>query len=110
MSYPVAEFGLSLNECATSAAAMRVAAKAASPREAIAPYTTASKPSRASGAPSAASRACEPTSRTSAAATPSGYGRSDVVTIARRKGIVNSTPRTPPDAQTQKDVQNGNPV
>ena len=32
------------------------------------------------------------------------------MTIARRNGIVNSTPSTPPEAQIQNEVQNGNPV
>ena len=40
----------------------------------------------------------------------SGYGRSEVVTNARRSGIVNNTPSTPPLAQMRKLCQNGNPV
>src|SRR6185437_12075534 len=36
--------------------------------------------------------------------------RSEFVTSARRSGIVNSTPSVPPEAQTRKEVQNGNPV
>ena len=72
---------------------------------------TAVSPSRASPVVSFVSpRVPEPTLRTSAAATPSGYGRSDVVTSARRSGIVNSTPNTPPLTQIRNDCQNGNPV
>src|SRR3954464_10075381 len=72
---------------------------------------TAVSPSRASPAPPAVSpRVPEPTFNTSAAATPSGYGRSDVVTSARRKGIVNKTPSTPPLTQMRNDSQKGNPV
>ncbi len=68
-------------------------------------------PSRASPVSSFVSpRAPEPTFSTSAAATPSGYGRSDVVTSARRSGIVNSTPSTPPLRQMRNDCQKGNPV
>ena len=48
-----------------------------------------------------------PTFSTSAAATPSGYGRSDWVTSARRSGMVYMTPSTPPAAQTPKVCQNG---
>src|SRR5207302_4994198 len=51
-----------------------------------------------------------PTLHPSAAATPSGYGRSGVVTRARLNGIVNTTPSTPPLRQMKKDSQNGNPV
>ena len=47
---------------------------------------------------------------TSAQATPSGYGRSDWVTSARRSGMVYITPRMPPAAHTPKDIQNGKPV
>ena len=42
-----------------------------------------------------------PTFSTSAAATPSGYGRSDPVTRARRNGMEYVTPRMPPTATTQ---------
>ena len=72
---------------------------------------TAIRPSRASpGSTFVSPRVPEPTFSTSAAATPSGYGRSEVVTSARRSGIVNSTPRMPPLTHTRQDVQNGNPV
>jgi hypothetical protein len=72
---------------------------------------TARSPVRASPALVPASpRVADPTFSTSAAATPSGYGRSDVVTSARRSGIVNSTPSTPPERQTKNDSQNGNPT
>ena len=50
-----------------------------------------------------------PTFRISAAATPSGYGRSLCTTIARRSGIVKSTPRQPPHAETSSVCQNSNP-
>src|SRR5678816_2435946 len=89
----------------------RVAAMIASPAEATEPRMTAVSPSREDPASSFVSpRVPEPTLRTSAAATPSGYGKSDVVTSARRNGIVNSTPRMPPLTQTRHDCQNGNPV
>ena len=95
----------------TSAAAMRVAVTIASPAEATEPRITARSPSRASPVSSFVSpRVPEPTFSTSAAATPSGYGRSEVVTSARRSGIVNSTPSTPPLTQIRNDCQNGNPV
>ncbi len=58
--------------------------------------------------PSAApAREAMPTLSTSAAATPSGYGRSDCDTSARRSGIVYITPSTPPMAQAPKVGQNG---
>src|SRR5207249_8187330 len=65
--------------------------------------------------PSSKSKACTeslqlPTFSTSAHATPSGYGRSEVVTRARRKGIEYITPRMPPRAQIAKEIQNGKPV
>src|SRR5215813_4715118 len=79
--------------------------------EATEPSMTAASPSLASPDSSLVSpRVPEPTLSTSAAATPSGYGRSDVVTSARRNGIVNSTPSTPPLTQIRNDCQNGNPV
>ena len=40
---------------------------------------------------------------TSAQATPSGYGRSELVTRARRRGMEYITPRTPPRAQMAKE-------
>src|ERR1051326_2066864 len=88
---------------------MRVAAKIANPADAIAPKTIADNPSRAALAPAPASCRWEPTFSTSAAATPSGYGRSELVTKARLSGMVNSTPRVPPEAQTRNDSQNGKP-
>src|SRR6266446_10234222 len=51
-----------------------------------------------------------PTFNTSAQATPSGYGRSEPVTNARRSGIEYITPRMPPSAQIAKEIQNGKPV
>lgn len=56
------------------------------------------------------SRAESPILRTSAPATPSGYGRSDPVTSARRNGIEYMTPRIPPSAHTAAVVQYGNPL
>src|SRR6185295_7842220 len=83
----------------------------ASPAEAPEPRITATKPSRASPVLSLVSpRVPDPTFNTSAAATPSGYGRSEFVTSARRNGIVNNTPSTPPLTQMRNDCQNGNPV
>src|SRR6059058_3749629 len=51
-----------------------------------------------------------PTFKTSAHATPSGYGRSELVTRARRSGIEYITPRIPPSAQIRNEIQNGNAV
>src|SRR5207237_8527486 len=51
-----------------------------------------------------------PTFKTSAHATPSGYGKSEFVTSARRNGIEYITPRIPPSAQIQNEIQNGNSV
>ena len=89
---------------------MRVAASAARNAEAAEPQITAHRPSEVALSSPVALRAASPTSSTCAAATPSGYGRSELVTIARRKGMVNSTPSTPPEAQIQNEVQNGKPV
>src|SRR5881398_3254158 len=77
----------------------------------IDPHNTASRPAR----PCSISEACAlspllPTFKTSAHATPSGYGRSEVVTSARRSGIEYITPRIPPSAQIQNEIQNGNSV
>src|SRR5258705_11275183 len=47
---------------------------------------------------------------TSAHATPSGYGKSEVVTSARRRGIEYIIPRIPPTAQIQNEIQKGNSV
>ena len=97
---------------AISPEATWVAATAANPADARAPQITAQRPSRASAPASAplSPRTPEPTFSTSAAATPSGYGRSDVVTSARRSGMVNSTPMMPPLAHTKNDVQKLKPV
>src|ERR1017187_8331013 len=77
----------------------------------IDPHNTASRPAR----PCSISEACSelpllPIFSTSAQATPSGYGRSELVTNARRSGIEYITPRMPPNAQTAHEIQNGNPV
>ena len=50
-----------------------------------------------------------PTFKISAAARPSGYGRSLLTTMARRRGIVNRTPSDPPQEQSSNVCQNGNP-
>ena len=63
-------------------------------------------PLRFSSAPLASA---DPTRSTSAAAMPSGYGRSEPVTSARRSGTENITPSTPPVAHTAAVVTNGNP-
>src|SRR5438067_12856845 len=79
--------------------------------EAIEPHKTARRPARQCSI----SEACFPSSllptfRTSAHATPSGYGKSEFVTNARRSGIEYITPRIPPSAQIQNEVQNGKSV
>ena len=77
----------------------------------IAPQITASRPARLSSAPSRVPSAPGlPTFSTSAQATPSGYGRSELVTSARRSGIEYITPRMPPSAQIANDTQYGKPV
>src|SRR5207249_10759654 len=97
--------------CARSEANSCVATITANAAATIDPHNTASRPAR----PCSMSEACAvslvlPTFRTSAQATPSGYGRSDVVTNARRSGIEYITPRMPPSAQIAKEIQNGKPV
>src|SRR4029450_2776603 len=77
----------------------------------IEPHSTASRPDL----PCSMSEACLeslllPTLSTSAHATPSGYGKSEVVTKARRSGIEYITPRITPSAQIQNKIQNGNSV
>src|SRR6266513_1393484 len=99
------------NVCATSAAKICVATTTAKTAETIEPHKTASNPAR----PCSISEACFPSSplptfKTSAHATPSGYGKSDCVTNARRSGMEYITPRIPPSAQIQNEVQNGNSV
>ena len=82
-----------------------LATTAANPNEARLPVTNARNPPLdASGDRSA------PTLRTSAAATPSGYGRSVCTTSARRNGTLYITPRIPPAAQTPNVSQNGKPL
>ena len=87
---------------ASSPAASFIAASNAKPAEAIEPATMAARPLAFSSAPPIEP---EPTLSTSAAATPSGYGRSDPVTNARLSGTENITPRVPPIAQTATVVQ-----
>src|SRR5436853_4023052 len=97
--------------CTTSEAKICVSMIKAKVADTIDPHKTASRPAR----PCSISSACFESSllpifKTSAQATPSGYGRSDCVTNARRKGIEYITPRIPPSAQIQNDVQKGNSV
>lgn len=80
------------------------AAPAANSAEATLPRMTARRPALPSAAPA---REAVPTLSTSAAATPSGYGRFDCDTNARRSGTVYITPSTPPMAQAPKVGQNG---
>src|SRR5581483_10686195 len=89
-----------------------VATTAAKPALTIEPHTTVTSPAlfSAAAAGSSPATAPAPTRSTSAAATPSGYGRSLPVTIARRSGTLYITPRMPPTTQMPKDSQNGNPV
>src|SRR5437588_10031980 len=99
------------NVCATSAANTCVATMPAKTAATIDPHRTASKPER----PCSISEACSlspllPTFKTSAHATPSGYGRSELVTNARRSGIEYITPRMPPSAQIRNEIQKGNSV
>src|SRR5205814_8150144 len=97
--------------CATSAAKPPVATTTPQTAATIAPPTTASRPARPRST-SEASLASPPlpTFSTSAHATPSGYGKSEVVTSARRSGIEYITPRIPPSAQIANEIQNGNSV
>src|ERR1700759_2629196 len=94
--------------CTTSLANTRVATITANTAALIAPHTTASNPARFSSTPSALESSPPlPTFSTSAHATPSGYGRSEFVTNARRSGIEYITPSTPPSAQSEKEIQYG---
>src|SRR5438552_4692511 len=97
--------------CTTSEAKICVSMINAKAADTIDPHKTASRPVR----PCSISSACFESSllpifKTSAHATPSGYGKSEFVTNARRSGIEYITPRIPPSAQTQKEVQNGKSV
>ena len=94
------------NAVANSPAASFIAASSAKPAEAREPATIAASPLAFSSAPPTDP---EPTLNTSAAATPSGYGRSDPVTSARLSGTENITPNVPPIAQTATVVQYGKP-
>jgi hypothetical protein len=88
------------------AAKTRVATIAANSADAIVPPTSAASPARSPSAPPAV----VPTLSTSAAATPSGYGRLDIVTSARRSGTLYITPRIPPIAQIANETPNGKPL
>jgi hypothetical protein len=75
----------------------------AKPPEITEPQMSAASPARVSSAPRPSSPL--PHLRTSAQATPSGYGRSDCVTSARRSGIEYMTPRMPPKTQIAQETQ-----
>src|SRR4051812_32162327 len=79
-------------------------------KETIEPQRTASNPARLCSTSAAFALSPLPILRTSAHATPSGYGRSEFVTNARRNGIEYITPRIPPSAQIRNEIQNGKPV
>src|SRR5512139_368649 len=101
---------LTLKYFTTSEANTCVATTTANTAETIAPHSTASRPARLSSVALSVASSPAPTLSTSAQATPSGYGRSEPVTSARRSGIEYITPSTPPSAQIANDSQNGNPV
>ena len=97
--------------CATSEAKTCVATTTAKSAATIDPHTTASRPARLCSMSAACSWSpVLPILSTSAHATPSGYGKSEFVTNARRSGIEYITPRMPPSAQIKNEIQNGNPV
>ena len=79
-------------------------------RDDRAPQHAPSSPARLSSTPACRRARRRRTLSTSAQATPSGYGRSDCVTSARRSGIEYITPRMPPSAQIANDIQYGKPV
>src|SRR5207237_8851112 len=94
------------NVCATSAANTCVATTTANTAATIDPHNTANRPER----PCSISEACAlspllPTFKTSAHATPSGYGRSELVPNARRSTIKYITPNMQPTAQHKNDNQ-----
>src|ERR1700758_2866248 len=94
--------------CATSEAKICVSMINAKAAETIDPHKTASKPARPCSTFEATSALpLLPIFKTSAHATPSGYGKSEFVTNARRSGIEYITPRIPPSAQIQNELQNG---
>src|SRR5204863_8283825 len=96
--------------CATSAANNCVATTMAKSAATIDPHTTASSPERLCSTSPAFALSPLPILSTSAHATPSGYGKSEFVTKARRSGMEYITPRMPPRAQIRNEIQNGNPV
>ena len=87
-----------------------MATTTANTAETMVPAATASRPDLLLSADAATASSPPPTFSTSAQATPSGYGRSESVTSARRSGIVYITPRMPPVAQMPNVTQNGKPV
>ena len=96
--------------CATSLANTLVATTIANTAETMVPAATASRPPLLLSCAASPAPSPPPTLSTSAQATPSGYGRSESVTSARRSGIVYITPRIPPVAQMPNVTQNGKPV
>src|SRR6185312_4326151 len=92
-----------------SLANMRVATISANTPDTIDPHSTAISPARASSTAASWASAPPPTLRTSAHATPSGYGRSDCVTRARRRGMEYITPSIPPSPQIEAETQYGKP-
>src|SRR2546423_15263120 len=78
--------------------------------ETIDPHSTASSPARPCSTADAFALSPLQTLSISAQATPSGYGRSEFVTRARRSGMEYMTPRIPPRAQMMNEIQNGNSV
>src|SRR5207244_11055786 len=94
--------------CTTSEAKICVSMIKAKAADTIDPHKTASSPARpCSISPACFESSLLPIFKTSAHATPSGYGKSEFVTNARRNGIEYITPRIPPSAQIQNEVENG---
>ncbi len=114
MSIPVTALAPARTYRCTSPTKTFVATIAANAALAIELQTTVARPAAfsatAARSPVPPAPMPAPTRSTSAAATPSGYGRSLPVTIARRSGTLYMTPRIPPTAQIPNDSQNGNPV
>src|SRR6185437_9122271 len=92
-----------------SLAKMRVATINANTPDTMDPQSTAISPARASSTAASWASAPPPTLSTSAHATPSGYGKSDWVTRARRRGIEYITPSIPPSPQIEAEIQYGKP-
>src|SRR5579872_1099427 len=95
---------------ARSLANILVATISANAADAIEPPSNARSPARVASTPPWSAAPPLPTLSTSAHATPSGYGKSDSVTSARRSGMEYMTPNTPPSAHIDADAQYGKPV